>query len=103
MTNRIYSFMGLATKAGKLLSGEEACDKAVKSGKAKLVIVAGDASENTKKKFIDMCKYRGIDIRVFGEKDSIGRYTGKDVRSVVAILDWGFAGRLMEMIDGNGS
>lgn len=102
MTSKIYSFLGLATKAGKLLSGDEACDKAIKSGKAKLIIVAGDASSNTKKKFADMCKYRGVNIRVFGEKDQIGRYTGKEVRSVVAILDWGFAGRLIEMIDSNG-
>jgi ribosomal protein L7Ae-like RNA K-turn-binding protein len=100
MADRIYSFIGLATKARKLLSGDETCERAIRAGKVILVLVAGDASENTKKKFQDMCKYRNISIRVFGMKDELGRYAGKDTRSVAAILDSGFAKRLMELIDG---
>jgi len=48
-----------------------------------------------------MCKYRGIDIRFFGLKESVGRYIGKDIRSVIALTDVGFAKRLIGMIDGN--
>jgi ribosomal protein L7Ae-like RNA K-turn-binding protein len=102
MVERIYSFLGLATKAGKLLSGEETCERALKSGKVYLVIVSDDASDNTKKKFRDMCSYRGIEIRTFGEKELLGRFTGKNVRSVVAITERGFAGHLREMIDNRG-
>lgn len=99
MVNKIYSFLGLATKAGKTVSGEDTCERAVKSGKAKLVIVAVDASDNTKKKFSDICAYRGIDIRYFGNKDLLGKYTGKDKRAVVAVAEEGFAKKLKEMID----
>lgn len=104
MLNKIYSFMGLATKAGKVMSGESVCERLLKTEKSQvhLVIVAENASENTRKRFTDMCKYREIEIRFFGEKESIGRYTGKDIRSVVAILDQGFAKRLIEMLDGSG-
>lgn len=102
MVERIYSFLGLATKAGKLLSGEETCERAIRSGKVYLVIVSEDASDNTKKKFRDMCSYREIEIRYFGEKDALGKFTGKKVRSVVAIAERGFAGRLKEMIDNRG-
>ncbi len=98
MIDRIYSFLGLAAKAGKVVSGEETCERSLKSGKVFLVIVSVDASDNTKKKFSDMCKYRNIDIRYFGEKKLLGRYIGKDVRSVVAVADRGFAGRLLELI-----
>ena len=49
--NRILSLVSLATKAGKTVSGEFCTEKEVKSGRAALVIVAGDASANTKKKF----------------------------------------------------
>ena len=45
------SYLGLATRAGKVQSGEFSTEKSVKSGKAALVLVAGDASDNTKKKF----------------------------------------------------
>lgn len=102
MVERIYSFLGLATKAGKLLSGEETCERAVKADRVNLVIVSEDASNNTKKKFNDMCSFRNIDLRCFGEKSEIGRCTGKSVRSVVAITDKNFAGRLKEMIDNRG-
>lgn len=98
MVERIYSFLGLATKAGKLLSGEETCERKLKAGKVYLVIVAEDASENTKKKFKNMCDYRKVDIRYFGTKEMLGRFTGKRIRSVIAIADRGFAGRLKEMI-----
>ena len=43
--------LGIATKAGKTVTGEFSTEKAVKEGSAYLVVVAGDASNNTKKKF----------------------------------------------------
>lgn len=102
MVERIYSFLGLATKAGKLLSGDETCERALKSGKVYLVIVSEDAADNTKKKFTDMCNYRSVEIRRFGEKELLGRFTGKKIRSVIAIAERGFAGHLKEMIDSCG-
>ncbi len=99
MINRIYTFLGLALKAGKLVSGEESCEKAIKMNKVKLIVVADDASENTKKNFSDMCSYRSIEIKYFGEKELLGRYIGKNIRAVVAILDNGFAKRVIELID----
>lgn len=100
MEDRIYSFLGLAAKAGKLITGDETCERAIKLRKAYLVIVSEDASDNTRKKFADMCSYRNLDLRFFGEKEMLGRYTGKSVRSVIAVTDRGFAGHLKEMIDG---
>jgi len=102
MDERIYSFLGLATKAGKLISGEDTTERALKSGKVYLVILAEDASDNTKNKFINMCSYRNVQIRVFGKKDLLGKFTGKNQRSVIAIVDRGFAGHLAEMIISRG-
>lgn len=101
MDNKIYTFLGLATKAGKVASGDETCERAVKSKKAYLIIVAENASDNTKKKFSDMCNYRSIPLKIFGEKELLGRYTGKEIRSVIAILESGFATRLTELMDGS--
>jgi len=47
--NRALSRLGLAMRAGKLVTGDEAVMKAVRSGEAKLVVLARDASENTGK------------------------------------------------------
>ena len=50
----IISLLGIAKRAGKVVSGEFATEKEVKAGYAELVIVAQDASDNTKKKFQNM-------------------------------------------------
>ena len=49
--DKVLSLIGLAMKAGKCASGEYMTESETKSGKAYLVVVAADASENTKKKF----------------------------------------------------
>ena len=49
--DRVLSMLGIAAKAGSVASGEFSTEKAVKEGRAYLVIVAQDASDNTKKMF----------------------------------------------------
>ena len=55
--NKIYSLLGLAMRGRNLVSGEFQTEDAVKKGSAMLVIVAEDASANTKKLFHDKCSY----------------------------------------------
>lgn len=93
MANRdkVLSLIGLAMKAGRCTSGEMMTENETKSGKAKLVIVAADASENTKKKFRDMCEFYKVPIHFYGDKDTLGHAMGKEFRASLAILDEGFA------------
>lgn len=81
----------MAMKAGKVASGEFATEKAVKTGKAALVIVSEAASENTKKKFRNMCAYYQVPIYFFGEKEELGHAIGKEFRASLAVLDDGLA------------
>ena len=91
MLNRALSMVGLATKAGKTKSGEFQTENAVKDGTAQLVIVAADASDNTKKKFQNMCDFFKVPIYFYGDKDTLGHAMGKQFRASLAILDEGFA------------
>ena len=93
MANRdkVLSLIGLAMKAGRCISGEVMTESEIKSGKARLVIVASDASDNTKKKFRDMCKFYRVPICFYGDKDTLGHAMGKEFRASLAILDEGFA------------
>ncbi len=88
---KLYSFLGLCMKAGKLGSGELTTEKAVESGKAKLVIVSQDASDNTKKLFQDKCNYRKVPLLLFGDKERLGGAIGKSERSSLVITDKGMA------------
>ena len=85
--DKILSLVGLATRAGKTASGEFCTEKEVKTGRAALVIVAGDASENTKKKFRDMCEFYEVPIYFYKDKDTLGHAMGKEFRASLAILD----------------
>ena len=89
--NRVLSLIGLATKAGKTVSGEFSTEKSVKTGKGLLVIVAEDASENTKKKFRNMCSFYEVPIFFFSDKESLGRAMGKEYRACLAVQDENFA------------
>lgn len=89
--------MGLATKAGKVVSGEFMTEKSVKEGKAFLVVVAEDSSDNTKKNFSDMCTFYNVPYKVYGDKVSLGHAIGKEFRASAAVLDEGFANSLINM------
>ncbi len=49
INHKVLSLIGLAMKAGKVVSGEFSTEKAVKTGTAFLVVVAESASGNTKR------------------------------------------------------
>lgn len=93
--------IGLCQKAGKLVSGELSCENAVKGRKAKLIILAEDASENTEKKFMNSAKFYGCEIMKTGNKEELGKAIGRDMRSVIAVTDEGFAAQLKKLLDEN--
>lgn len=96
--NKILSLISLATKAGKTASGEFCTEKEVKTGRAALVIVAADASDNTKKKFQNMCDFYEVPICFYKDKDTLGHAMGKEFRASLAILDEGFAKGIMKQL-----
>ena len=99
MNDKVISLLGLAERAGKIASGEFAAEKAVKTGKARLIIVAEDASDNTKKKFQNMCDFYEVPIYFYGDKDTLGHAMGKEFRASLAVLDAGFAKGIKKQIE----
>lgn len=99
MNNRITSMIGLATKAGKTVAGEFSVEKAVQTGKASMVIVANEASENTVKKFKNKCEFYKIPFYVYGSKDELGKSTGNGTRTSIAVIDEGFSKSIIKMLD----
>ena len=97
--NKALSMISLATKAGKTVSGEFCTEKEVKTGRAELVIVAEDASENTKKKFQNMCEFYEVPIYFYGDKDTLGHAMGKEFRASLAVTDPGFAKGIAKHIE----
>ena len=94
--NKVLSLLGLATKAGKVASGEFSTEKSVKTGKGFLVLVADDASQNTRKKFQKMCDFYEVPIYFIANKEELGRFCGKEFRASLAVQDENFAKAMLK-------
>ncbi|WP_418790183.1 L7Ae/L30e/S12e/Gadd45 family ribosomal protein [Phosphitispora sp. TUW77] len=92
-----YDFLGLAQRAGKAQSGETAAEAMIKKEKARLVILARDASDKTKRHFTVMACSHKIKCIEAGEKMLLGMALGRSPRSVVVITDDNFASRLHQL------
>ncbi|MEG0050683.1 MAG: ribosomal L7Ae/L30e/S12e/Gadd45 family protein [Terrisporobacter sp.] len=96
---QIHSLLGLAMRASKLVSGEDATMLDLKKGKLNLVIVAEDASNNTKKLFNDKSSFRHIECVQYSTKEGLGLSIGKGSRAVIGIKDTGFANKIKQLMD----
>lgn len=89
--DRVLSMLGIAAKSGSVVSGEFSTEKAVKDGKAYLVIVAADASENTVKMFRNMTDFYEVPMYLYADKETLGHYIGKEFRASLAVTNEGLA------------
>ena len=98
-TDRILSLLSMAAGSGNIKSGEFQTEDAVRKGKARLVIVADDASENKKKQFMSTCSYYKVPLRIYSDMESLGHAIGKDFRASLCLTENGFAEKILAMLD----
>ena len=100
MTNQaLLQLLGLAARARKVISGEELVVREIRSGNAKIVFLASDASNNSSKKIQDKCTYYNVEYHVFGDRYDLGHATGKEARVALAITDSGFAKKMSSLLN----
>lgn len=87
MPNRL----GLAFVARKLKIGTPQVIQAIQRKEAKVVLLASDASESTKKKITDKAKHYNIDVNMSFDTSTISKPIGRSNIKVIAIMDDGFA------------
>jgi len=98
LSKRAASILSLASRAGKIASGEESVEKSLQSGACELIIISSEASANTKKKFVNKCRFYGKEAVICGTVEDISTAIGKRTRVAVSINDEGFAKLLKECI-----
>ena len=97
-SDRLRGMLGLAMRAGKVVIGTETvCLSLGKRDKVKLVLIACDASDATKKKIVTKCNFYGVAVtEVELDTSEMGRLLGKTYGpATVAILDDGFAREIL--------
>lgn len=99
---KTLSMLGMARKAGSIEIGEEASGAAVRSGKAKVLMLAGDASDNAIRRaegFVAGTNTPLISLPF--TKLEISAATGKRGCSMAAVTDIGFAGTILTSLSAN--
>lgn len=98
--DKILSYLGLCRKAGKLVCGTDPATDAIRHNKAVLALTASDASDNTKKRIGDACRYRGIDCAALPFTcQQAGAAVGKSGRiASYAITDPNFADMIKKLL-----
>lgn len=99
MQNKLLSYLGLAARGRNVVSGEFATDRAVKTGSARLVLVAEDASERTKKDMNDKCAFYEVPIYFVSTKEELGHAIGKESRASIAVTDEGLTKAILKHLE----
>jgi len=87
--DKLLNLIGLAKKAGKLEVGEEPVGAAARSKHARLILIASDAAENTRRRakhFGDAGECICIEI-----PEALGKALGRTSCALLALTDIGFA------------
>ena len=102
MNDKVMSTIGLAKKAGKVMSGTNLVSTFIRSdNKPCLVVLAKDASENTKKLIQSASRHHKVDCRLTHNSmdqfsDAIG---ASNYISCIAVFDKGFADLIVSRLN----
>ncbi len=90
---KVMSYLGFARKSGNVVIGSDGAENAARRGDAKVVILAADASERTKKQVSDKCASFNVPIvRDLLTGDEIASCTGKRMTvSAAAVTERGLS------------
>lgn len=100
MINKVLGMLGIASKAGKLVTGYDACQEAIQKKKIALVLIAEDTSERTQKNILQEGKKREVPILVYGTIEENSKAIGKRNKAIIGIKDVSMATQIQKMIDG---
>ena len=95
---QVLNLLGLAQRAGRLISGEELVVDAIRKGQVKLVFLAQDAAPNLTKKITDKCKTYQVEVVTAFSTLELSIAVGKS-RKVLAVTDAGFTKKMRSIME----
>ncbi len=98
--DKILRLLGLATRAGKIAFGTESVIETIENKKAKIVFIAEDAADRTKRNITRIAQERNIKVRIYGTIETLSKSIGKENKAVVSVKDINFANEMLKIIDG---
>ena len=100
MQNKALGLLGISLKGGNVEIGEEPVGSAATSGKARLIILAGDGANHTLRKARSFAPRHGTPlIQVDFTKDELGGVFGRNSVAMLAITDIFLAERFLTLLE----
>jgi ribosomal protein L7Ae-like RNA K-turn-binding protein len=101
-TEKFLSMLGLSRRAGKVIIGTPLVTSTLPSGKVKVTFYTSDASDNTKKRITDKCKFYNTECIIIDTSSSqIGKMVGMNTDvCVVGVTDDNFSKQLKALVQG---
>lgn len=95
----VLRLLGLARRAGSLVTGSEAVKGAVRSGSLSAVVFARDASANAVRRIEPALARQGIRSSACGDRAALGAALGKGPIVVVGITDAALARAVLSRLE----
>lgn len=101
MEDRISSYIALANKAGKVVSGSDMVMENLRKNtlQAKLALLANDISEDIGFKIGNLADVNGITYYSLFDRNRLGELLGKGLRSAIVVQGEGFVVSLIREIE----
>lgn len=97
--NASLTFLGLTLRAGKLEIGEESCGIAARAKKARVILTASDASQNSRTRAGNYCQdSKAPHVQLPFTKDELGAVVGRGQPGMLAITDIGMAAAFLDKL-----
>ncbi len=97
-TSKILTMLGFAQKSGNLLAGNEIVAKNLDNHRIKLVLIGSDVSEKSIVKITNKCLRLNVPFYSSMTVAQLSQAIGKNNRTVIGVLDDGFAKRIIDLI-----
>lgn len=101
--DRSLALLGMATRAGAVVTGTERVREAARAGTLQLAVIAADASDNSRGKLLPLLAARGISHVIRFERNELGAAMGRGPLSAVGVMDTALAARLLTLMSAGGS
>ena len=90
--------LGMAARAGAVISGTDRVREAARGEGVRLVLLASDASANSREKLVPLLTARGISHVIRYDRNELGAAIGRGPLSAVGVMDRALADRLQVLL-----
>lgn len=97
MKTKVLNLLGLANRAGFIITGGDGVSKALQKQKVKIVFVASDSSSRTIDKFVKKCYFYKVVCNLDFSSEELSSALGKP-RKIIGLIDRGFFNALEKLM-----